>query len=56
MLSVREEVGGTLMHRLLNSALNIASSCLIGLKIGKGEEAEFIATVTCIESDLRDEI
>ena len=56
MLIVREEVGGTLMYRLLNSALNISSCCLIGLKIRKGEESKFIADITCVESDLRDEI
>ena len=44
------------MYRLLNSALNISSSGLVGLHIRKLEEAGFMKTIISLESDLRDGI
>jgi hypothetical protein len=45
VLSLGEEVGGALLNRLLMSAFNISTSCLIGLQIREGEEAELIASL-----------
>lgn len=45
VVSLREEVGGALLNRLLMSALKISTSCLIGLQIREGEEAELIAAL-----------
>ena len=56
MLSLGQEVGGALFNRLLKSALKISTSCLIGLKIRVGEDAELVAALFIVESDLRDEI
>ena len=57
LLSLREKVWGRLIcRRLLNSALNISSSGLIGLQISMRAEAEFMAAFNFVESDLRDEI
>lgn len=53
-VSLREEVGVPLMYRMLTFALNISPPCLFGLQIRKGKDAEFIATIICVESDLRD--
>ena len=56
VLSLGEEVGGALFNRLLKSALKISTSCLIGLQIREGEDAELVAALFIVESDLRDEI